>query len=725
MLLSLLAAAHVPHDTVAMAEAGPEAWWLVADPLGVHLLARSTDRGRSWEMVGGEAMAEDPVDLAVLADGSLVLLSGTRLWLSPDGASWSTQPLPGEVSFAAGGEDLLLAGPGGVWRGPPTALVQELEAEVELLGPGAVLAGAALHLDDGAWTAIPAPAGTSAVAFDGTTAWAGTTAGELWRWDGAWLPCGALPELDHGEIRNLAFDGGRLLLATALRAPFVSEDACASWTDRSTGADVEYDVSGGASGPGEAFPVLFAADGTWLAAGWAGVRVSEDAGGSWTHGALVPVDYTRGVDFADTRLWLGGYGAGPTWTDDGGESFEAAGHGLGHPNVQAVQQAGAGAHVYALVNYQPFLSVDGGDRWRGLPVPLDSLSFFAPVGLRTWAFGSLDGARSAWASADGGASWEPLSALDEALAGGNPSETRRLGDFVCLTGDADGRLLCTADEGESWVTSSSGVEGPSSAVVGWPPRAPERLLWADPGGVHHVGAPGETPVSQQPTGEDPPELLADGDDGTLWLITHSGAIWRSDDGGDHWSELGLRLPVPADRARVRPWGGELVIGTHDGLFVVVGEELSRFARWQILSVRAGHLEAEGCPDPVADDEAVMDLVLPVGEGCVLRSWVRGTKLGIWGRAAGGSAELAVDGVAVASLGAGAGILAELELADGWHELQLSGVGAGIELERIEAWGPATVLSPLAEPEPEDCGCDQGSAAGLLLLAGCRRRRPPP
>lgn len=52
LLLSNLAGAHVPHDTVAAVGAprglGEGPWLALADPEGVDLLLASGDRGRTW-----------------------------------------------------------------------------------------------------------------------------------------------------------------------------------------------------------------------------------------------------------------------------------------------------------------------------------------------------------------------------------------------------------------------------------------------------------------------------------------------------------------------------------------------------------------------------------------------------------------------------------------------------------------------------------------------------
>lgn len=755
--LTGLAWAHLPHDTVRALGASDGPYWLLADPSGTRLLLRSDDQGRTFTFVGGEPIAELPNALTALDDGTVVVL-GRHLWWG-DGDVWTHGALPGDVSLLSGGDELLLAGRGGVWEGLPGALVHTLpDVRVVALGAGPSLVDEAggVWWKDGGWTSVAGPVGVTAVVTDGQGLYAGDIAGDVWRYDDGWVRCGLLPLGTPPDIVALVLDHGVLLAATGWRAPFVSFDRCATWEDRGPPASVAYDTEGGATSVSDAYPILQAAGGRWLVGGWMGLWGSDDEGETWTEAPVVPADYTRGLAFApnfDTlgRIWIGAYGAGPGWTADGGVTYAAPAHGLEDSNVQWIAPSTDPSVVYAIVGHSPWVSRNGGSIWEALGDGESAVTSIRPFGDDVWMVSEgADGAL--FGSSDGGATFAPVTGLDAVSQGAHPGD---LSGFVdgdrdvrCVRlGEPDG-VACTQDRGGAWAASfgdDAGARGPAATF--WPPEHPTRILWADAGGVHGSDDALATAWTVEPTGDDTVLQLQVADDGTAFLVTTAGEVWRSGDGGETWDDLSLRVPAWAHVMAPRPDFADhpdLLVGTHDGLFHLgdaTGDPtLARWARWQRADDHSGYALCADCPASHADPAAGLDSARAVPAGATLTATLRGTHLRVLGVPVdGGAADLSVDGVSYGALAErGLNVLAEVDLADGWHEVRVDGrSGDGVWLDALEMTGPGDVLT-VADgtgahgDHPESgCGCAStgaGGAAGWLSVGwACvgwlvRRRR---
>ena len=263
MFLIATAAAHVPHDAI-LAVAPPltltaaEPWYMTMSPHGTALFYESDSGGTTWDLLGGPHTGTELVGLARLADGSLAALTGPSVWVSADGRAWTNAVLPETAAAVQGvGNEVAFAGDTCLWTGPALGpYTCAVTGAVTALGPdAAVVDGHVVAFDGTTWNDVDAPASDlSAVLSTGDTTFAGTASGELFRYDGAWTACGAIPAGDarYPDIVRLAWTGDALLVATATVGPYRSEDACASFEDRGTGEPVLYGQEGGPGGVSEA-----------------------------------------------------------------------------------------------------------------------------------------------------------------------------------------------------------------------------------------------------------------------------------------------------------------------------------------------------------------------------------------------------------------------------------------------------------------------------------------
>ena len=769
------ALAHVPHDTVrALAQADNGDWWLIPFYGKSTMISRSTDRGVTWNMVGGEPTKDIPEGIARLDDGRVVVLTDTHLWWSEDGATWTMGELPGDVAFIEGGATLRLAGAGGIWEGMPDALVQVLANPVARLGAGpSALAtdGTAWTDAGGEWTAVGGtPTSTDIVGLVAGDVYAGDATGAVFRYAaGDWVPCGAIPPnpdqtQPYANIVAFAGDGNLLLTAAAWRTPFVSDDRCATWTDRSTGADVTFTATGGAGDPFAGWPILRVSGGRWAVAGWTGVYVSDDQGQSWTDAEVLGPDLTRSIAFGSDfrtsgKVWLGSYGAAVGFTEDGGATFDFSAHGMFDEDVQQVSQTSDPAeadHAYALVGWHAYVSADAGTTWTPGTAPSSEVRFFAPMsGLSDlWAF-DVEGTQAQfWRSTDQAQTWQSIAALADAGGGGDGQGGVHFsvgGDaFNCVSIETPSRLVCSKDGDQTWsimpgLATSESVSPP----VLWPPEAPTRVIWTDDGSVH-VSDPEAGSTTDVALGE-VPGRVAVADDGTLILAARSAELYRSDDGGLHWSDLGVRLGSPVGPIRPRPdfaANPDVLIGTFDGSFRLDLRGTPTLQRWaaiqRIDDVSSFWPLYGNCPGPVANPAAAMDTVQAIPLGCSTTAWFRGTSMTVFGYGNGGAAELTIDGVLAATMSNDTnGVLAQVDgLSDGWHRIGIEGTALdGILFDAMQAIGPADPLPPAAGGDSAvdsavdssapahpraRCGCNAVASsipgAPLLLMLALTRRR---
>lgn len=258
-------------------------------------------------------------------------------------------------SLAAGTAGLAIATDSGVWVGEPTGgMTQALAgvavtevawaADAETLLARTADGGVARSEDGGAsfMTLDGLDGVATAIGAVNDAVFVGTTEA-AWRWEGGvWTACGALPDRDGlfpGRVTEIATrPDGRVYLTTATDAYFYSADACATWLFVATDLDATYGGIGGVIDHDQTYTALVVGDTHQIVAGFDGVAFSADAGATWGRPPIVPVDRVRGLAFpsdypASPRLFLGTYGGGVGFTDDGGRTWRGSSAGLAGPGV--------------------------------------------------------------------------------------------------------------------------------------------------------------------------------------------------------------------------------------------------------------------------------------------------------------------------------------------------------------------------------------------------------
>jgi hypothetical protein len=681
-LLAGSALAHRPHDTVVgVAVPGAAApWWAVVTVYdGGSILYRSDDEGATWPAVGGNPVRDRLLGAAGLDDGRAVLLAPTRTWWW-DGETWTTRELPGDASMVAGGDAAWLGGEGGLWREDE----QVWTAPVRYVGARVAVGEREVWADGDVYAGEMTAAG-----FAGDTLYAGDTNGTVWRREGeAWVACAALPDLaDIREIARFGMDDdGALLVATALRGPYRSADGCASWDDVHAPLDAAYGSPGDAESPADAFTALTGP----VAAGWAGLAVRD--GDGWTEVPLIPPDLTRGLVFdGPDRVFLGTYAAGVAVTDDGGLTFTVANQGLTESAVGRLVPGRSG--LWLVAGHALWRSRDRARSWEEVPTGLRDVTEVweddhpGPGRPSVWVFGeTFDDGPEVAASDDGGERFGTPDALREALGTSRPHGITRVDAGLCVGAREPAVVVC--GEGEAWAVAWAG-EG--DELVGPLAYAGEPLFAADDAILL-----GDTPLFELP--DDPVRALAVDDDGGILAATASGWLVRD---GAHQD---IRFPAPAHVLAPRPGHvGQVLVGTHDGAFLVDGGRLDRWAPFQRIDDRSALLACEGCGDARAEAGAAQGSVRPL-EGGLARAWLRGHELGA---DASGCAQVEVDGAPV-----DLGWDGTVEVGPGWHEVVVR--GEGVEVDGLEARAGGVTLAPSG-------GCRGAGMPGLMLGCGLLRR----
>jgi len=745
LLLALLLAtlspaqAHLPHDQVTALLVPPDLdasvpWFAVVDPVVSDLLLRSDDGGWMWTPVGGGPTVDRARGGTMLADGTPVLLGQAGLWWSDDqGSAWSYAALEGDATGVASvGGTLFVGTSTGVLTGVPGALdgaelegrsVQALHVDGDVLTAVTLGGGVAVRAADGLWTELGSPgAGARSAAWDAArgVVYAGDLANEVWVHDGeGWAPCGALPDTAWPGVFELAVIDGSLLVATRDGGPFVSDDGCASFDDR-RGMFVENTGEGSVAAPDLAVVGFFGRGDAWLVAGWDGLTRTEDRGATWSERALMPIDYTRSVafdpDFDRTgRVFIGSYAGGPVVALDGGATYFATGFGMNRTNSQVVEAApGSSTQVYAIVGHSPWRSRDGGESWEITSqdfVPALDQAVTGPTSL--WLAGltqDVAGTDVTWTE-DAGRRWLAVAGVEDALAGSIPAQV----DVFAVDGEADRvfvagtvpvRLVRSLDGGESWaeVYAADADVVEVTGVVAWPPDAPTRVLAGVGPELIASDDWGEGwRVAWQPAPDTVLELVV-ADDGTLVAGLQSGRVAVSDDGGESWEDLGVQLSSAVRSLSARPgFAGDdvVLVGTSDGIYAVHDVRIGagraeRWGAWQILDESAPELGCPTCPEGEKVEEsypgAARDQVVRLEPGMVLQATLRGERIRVLGAVDGSGAATVEVGQprlpgVVQTLGgdlADIGLLAEIEVSEGWHEVEIRGVsGTGIVIDALE------------------------------------------
>jgi hypothetical protein len=402
ILLPAIALAHTPHDVI-YALAAPEALddsapWVT---MVFHSNFVSEDAGRNWDTVGGETALFTPVGGGILADGTIVLCSKDDVYTSVNGADWTPTPTATSINSCAVREDEVVTGGNfGIHAGPatgPFALVSDTPTSFLKVNNGWVTAITTTNevifgATSGYWMTASSPGETlsSAVASDiGTeiTVYAGTESGLVLYWtstDG-WSTCGALPTMARPNVVQIDITASHIVVGPAERGPFVSEDKCGTWLERTTGADTEFSpISGGASSDQEAVSVLEISGDRIITAGWAGMFQSDDAGLSWRESPLGAADRCRDVAFAPDfstsgRLYISTLAGGLLITTDGGASATSPMLGAGGSYVAGVSVPPDNTdQVWAIINNVAWFSYDQGKHWCRLKRRMMTLSRWLP-----------------------------------------------------------------------------------------------------------------------------------------------------------------------------------------------------------------------------------------------------------------------------------------------------------------------------------------------------------
>lgn len=745
-----VAAAHVPHDTVASvalpSTLDASGRWVVLVSAHLPLLEARNNDG-IFEIIGGEPMGDAPVATAQLADGTVVLVGATELWWSEEGlASWTHAPLPGAVTSAvADGDEIVLAGEGGVWAGLPWAMEMIFDEPASFLSNGGAVAvvggGGEVWRRDGAeWTELgTVPEATSVLATADAT-FVGTREGTVLRWEGeSWAACGSLSTegAAHGDVVVLAvdlLDSTVLYVGTGIDAPYRSDDGCASFEPRFGTSNIQWDGEGSPEDAHEAVSAIAAYGDTVVVAGWMGLFLSNDAGNSWTPTSLLPADYLRGLAAAagadgEPVVVEGPYASGPIRTADGGATWTGQNTGLVDDNVQEVAVDPLDAdRLYAVVGHDGFVSGDGGASWTATdPADVGQFDVDEQEAGSAWA-GGRDGVL---VTHDAGATWTALTDLPAT------------GHFVAHAGLADGSdCIATTSPTEVWCQSGrtwSLSFAAEERAIGLAGTATGLVLATEAGAVRWDG--GSAEVTLGPLVADHIVSFTASGTGVLFAGTAAGLVIRSPDEGATWATWTFRFPAPVWSLAPLPAfivRNQLLVGTLDGAFIVDGAgsedvsvaTISRWAPEQRVDDASHFLVREGCPDSAAGDGYALDTRTLMIPHCSLQTTLRGDVLRVYGTSAGTArADLLVDGEVVAHLGGQAvaepGLLAGIEMGPGWHRVDLVGIsGEGLFLDAVEA--NDTPLADTGEgpgdsevrPEPE-CECAAGGGEGtfVALLMG--------
>ncbi len=755
--------AHRPHSVVtAMAlapdfEASGEVW-TVMDPHDISQPMRSLDHGRHWDFVGGAPMDDELVGAAWL-DGALLLIArdGT-LWSTTDGGdSWTSEEvLDGTLaeSITVDGQQAVLGTKAGIFVGEPGGSFQaistenawpQVEASHTDLDAGAAVSGIGLvwRTDDG-WQSMTRikdnPQGLvyyDAALVDGNV-FASTDNGKVVRYVvdiDRWEDCTPLPKESSETYSQdvVKVDGtpdGRVIVATAREALFITDDACETWTKWDSQIVPVFGGIGNATDAEEGFTEIHVIGDHGIAGGFSGIATAHEAGGDWTDAKLIPGDYCRGIAFApewplDPRVFVGAYGGGVWWSDNGGASWEGSAVGMDGVYSYDVQPAAdvlTSGVVYYSGSNNPFRSDDDGQTWSRFELPMDRVRLFRPYGDRVYALGE-DQTDSVYGqlafSDDGGTSWtefgDPLYDVMEKAAPRDIQETALDGqDLLLVVVDSPAGLIVSEDAGVSWAFAFAGERETAAGGTAWPVSDPTRLVFAAPSsGVIWSDDGGEnwTSASAPPSGR--PRHMTQADDGTLLLSTRDGQVWRSDDGGDTWAARGAPIKPAIFDLVAGPdfatWQA-LLAGTQAGPYWSTDSGstwalLPRYERFEDSSIHfecyRGGVEDQANPcDKYEDTAHGFGGGYALGVGDELAFTFEGHAFGILGAQDGdGSVQVSIGGVDQGTLTADGLELLVTGLESGWKDVVLTvqeAGDAGFRIDLIETWGDGEEMPTSAE-----------------------------
>ncbi len=515
-------------------------------------LFRSIDGGGHWQQVGG-TLGQGPSFLYAIAAG------GAR---------------PGIV-YLADVSGVLKSGDGGVtWtrlqnglagRGAGYSLaIDPGNGNVVYLGTG----GPLLKTTNGGATWAPAagdpsrgPIGAIALAIDPRDprkVYAGTANGVLRSTDAGrtWtLVVNGLTDR-HVFALALAPSVPATLYAGTNAGVFVTRNAGGAW--RRTSGEVQRVHALAVSRT--SFATAWA--GLWPAPGRFGLLVTTDAGRTWSPAqqgmAAAALDRIAVDPFDSQTLYAAGSGGfyrsgdrGASWTQ------VSAPFGAGSRFTILATDASTPGRLFAArvpfgeANPTLFRSLDHGDHWQQLALPVTTFLYSLLVLpgnrllLATHAAGALR-------SGDGGDTW--TTATGE-MQGTVIQDLAAAGSVVYaagykLVGDPrfvrpELRLFKSADSGQTWTRSESGLPDSAAAHVAVDPGDPASAWVFVAEVLHHTADGGAhwTPVSdffnRQQVVHD--LLLVPGSPVTLYVATQNAGVFRSADGGKTWTAIARDL----------------------------------------------------------------------------------------------------------------------------------------------------------------------------------------
>jgi len=807
---------HTPMTSLALSTDFEDSGraWATLDRYGFTPMVYSDDHGAHWRYYSGDPMAEFLIDAAYTDGGELVFASREGgVWISADeGASWQLDDRLTERGLAIVDIDVLddtvlSATDGGLFGlaldGDVTSLWPEATRRVAVgVGEGAPLIAATddgrvlVSVDGEDFEALPElPDGQHpwSVTASGDQVYAGSDRGLVYTLslgEADWWACAPIdydPESTYADRVTLlqALPDGRLAVATGTDSVFEADADCEAWRFTDSGLPVFYGGAGGALSTDEGMTEMQWRGERAIIAGYNGVTLTANDGATWRVGKMVPSDFDRGVAVAagfpaERSIWQATYGGGVTWTSDGGLSWSGSAVGLDDFDLEgsAIYSFGMAASadpaspgtLYYSGAYTPYRSLDGGETWGVIAdIPFNTNNFLTQEGL-VYALQRSEGADEekviALRSRDGGETWGEVPGLADA---GGAKGVLSI-EETCLNGRAATLALVTSPpglmvqyEGEGRWVRLLGFNDLGSHLGGgvWPPDEGTRLMFASTErGVLISDDVGETwrEASEPPT--DDINMMTQADDGTYFMASRTGWVFRSRDGGDTWERMANRTgPLALSMATSSRFEetGLVVLGTHAGVWWAwdwegVWRPLPRYERFEDDSFHlrctparatrdAGGADCETYNAPRQGNGGGLELyhgdTLDFsfdGDAFSVVGWIR----------SGGELAVTVDGEWVETWAAD-DPLALSGLAPGWHDVQLyvaaEGEAGPLQVDRVETSGPGEpitdwpTLSDLAEDElAEDelaqsgCRCERadsesGALAGpvLLLLMGLRRR----
>ncbi len=568
LLFAAGAAAHQPHDKVFVVSVPPalddRAPW-VAHTFGEAY--RSTD-GHDWEPSAGPLMALTPLDATSTAGGEAVMCTTSEVLWSTDGVAWSRTDAPAALTGCeAFGDALYLTSPTGLWSGPTGGPWAEVAASPFGAPRATETALTAVSTDGGQVVVVigaepaaivDAPVGAalrSAVAVhDGALRmFAGDAAGGVWSYaDGAWAACGALPEQSEPAIVELDLDGASLMVAPSEHGPYLSDDACATWSDRRVPDRTEFaPVSGGATTDEESYVALEIAGDHVFIAGWAGGYVSEDLGQTWEELPYGWPQRSEGVAFApdfptDPLMLVAMFSIAVSQTFDGGQTMQSPNWGMVAENIETVTIApDDGSLAAAKVNQLLWLSSDGGSSWRQPAVPPNmavEIHDFASDDLWVYqsdaaAVGALD---TPLVRATNREDFAPLYALDAAAPGAS-SPVRFTADGATRYCVASNTLIvCAPDALGPWTEVATLPPGRPGTFAAYPVDDPDVMVFGHDGGRLYLSTDrGDSWTLVEELPYESWAAVKATPDGWLWAFSATGAVYRSTDGASWTHELEL------------------------------------------------------------------------------------------------------------------------------------------------------------------------------------------